>query len=140
MLIDSNILVYAINSLSPKHIKAKAFLQSAQESLAVSHQNILESLRILTHPKFLNTMSVSKALKALNNITENLRIIYPNNGTYYVALELIKKYDLKSDLVFDAYLTATALSNDIDTIATDNVKDFSKITEITVINPFSGSY
>ncbi len=136
MLIDSNILVYAINTLSSKHQKAKAFLQSEQNNLVVAHQNILESLRVLTHPKFLNPMSVTKALKALNNIAGNLRIIHANNSTYYLVLELIKKYHLKSDIVFDAYLVATALSNGVDTIVTDNIKDFKKFKEIKVFNPF----
>lgn len=140
MLTDSNILVYAINTLSPKHIKAKAFLQSEQNNLVVAHQNILESLRILTHPKFSDPMSVEKALKALNNIAENLRVIHANNSTYYLVLELIKKYHLKSDQVFDAYLAATALSNGIDTIVTDNVKDFKKFKEIKIFNPFSENH
>lgn len=136
MLVDSNILVYAINTLSPKHSKAKAYLQSDQNNLVVAHQNILESLRILTHPKFSNPMSVTKALKALNNIVGNLRVIHANNSTYYLVLELIKKYHLKSDIVFDAYLTSTALSNGVDSIATDNIKDFKKFKGMKVFNPF----
>lgn len=49
---------------------------------------------------------------------------------------MIKKYNLSSDLVFDACLTATAISNNVYSIATDNVKDFKNF-EIDIINPFS---
>ncbi len=136
MLIDTNILVYAINSDSSKHKTAKEFLKEFQTDLEVAHQNILESLRVLTHPKFAQVMSVSNAMDAVLSITSPCRLISPNYQTVYIVLELIKKYHLKSDIVFDAYLAATALSNGVDTIATDNVKDFKKFKEIKIFNPF----
>lgn len=49
---------------------------------------------------------------------------------------VFKTHKLKTDLVFDAYLVATALSNDIDTIATDNTRDFKKFSDLNIINPF----
>ena len=135
-LADSNILVYAINLHSPKHKKAQTFLQENKESLAVSHQNIFETLRILTHPKFSNPMKIEKAIKAVENIAQECQIISPDYKTHSIALELIKKYSLRSDMVFDAYLSATALSNEIYEIATDNEKDFRKFSEIKIVNPF----
>jgi len=137
MLVDSNILVYAINSLSPKHKIAKDFLKNNSREIAVAHQNIFETLRILTHPKFLNPMKPTPAAAVVKVITSKIGIISPNYKTCDLALELIKKYSLSSDLIFDAYLVATALSNSIDTIATDNIRDFKKFAEIKVVNPFS---
>lgn len=136
-LIDSNILVYAINKSSPKHKKAQGFIEKNIEILAISHQNILETLRILTHPKFSNPMKIEKAIEAVENISRECLIISPDYKTHNVALELIRKYSLSSDMVFDAYLAATALSNGIYEIATDNEKDFRKFKEISVLNPFS---
>jgi len=137
MLVDSNILVYAINADSSKHKIAKAFLKEFTTDLEVAHQNILESLRVLTHPKFAQVMSVKNAMDAILSITSACRLLSPNYQTVYLTLEMIKKYKLSSDQVFDAYLAATALSNDIDTIATDNVADFKKLKELTIINPFN---
>lgn len=54
MLIDSNILIYAINLDSPKSKIAQEFLKENLDNLEITHQNILESIRILTHPKFSN--------------------------------------------------------------------------------------
>jgi len=136
MLIDSNILVYSINSSSPKHKTAQQFLQNNVNSLDLAHQNIFESLRVLTHPKFVHPMPIKDALTALNNIADNCNIIFPDYKTHRIALEIISKYKLSSDQVFDAYLTATALSNDIEIIATDNEKDFKQFEEIKVLNPF----
>lgn len=136
MLIDSNILIYAINLSSPKHEKAQLFLQKNLEKLAIAHQNIFETLRVLTHPKFPKPMKTEKAINAVGSIIQNCLVIAPDYKTHSIALELIRKHLLSSDMVFDAYLTATALSNEIYEIATDNEKDFRKFSEINIINPF----
>lgn len=136
MLIDSNILVYAINRRSPKYKVAQFFLQNNIENLEVAHQNILEALRVLTHPKFPSPMKIQDALKAISSITKTCRVIHPEEKTRYITLLLIEKNKLISDQIFDAYLVATALSNGINTIATDNIRDFKKFKEIKLLNPF----
>ena len=136
MLLDTNIVIYAINSASPKHRQAQKFIREYQSSLKIAHQNIFEALRVLTHPHFSNPATTDKALKAVGNITSGLSIIYPVFETYYLAVQLIKKYCLDSDKVFDAYLAATAITNNIQTIATDNTKDFRIMNEIKAYSPF----
>lgn len=136
MLVDSNILVYAINRRSPKHTVAQNFLQNNIGNLEVAHQNIFEALRVLTHPKFPSTMKIHDALKAIDNIIKACRIVCPDEKTHSITLLLIKKNKLVSDQIFDAYLVATALSNGITTIATDNIRDFKKLKAIKIINPF----
>ncbi|MDP3955358.1 MAG: PIN domain-containing protein [bacterium] len=136
MIVDSNILVYSINISSPKHKASQNFLQKNIGRLEVAHQNIFESLRVLSHPKFPSPMKVKDALGAIENILKACSIISPDYRTHRLALALIKKYDLSSDKVFDAYLVATALSNDIETIATDNIRDLGKFKEIKAFNPF----
>lgn len=139
MIIDSNIVVYTIDKNSLKHKKAQAFLKENLGSLEITHQNIFETLRVLTHPKLPRPMKVDDAINAVEKILKACRIVSPNWKTPSITIELIKKYKLSSDLVFDAYLVATALSNDINIIATDNVKDFQKFKEIAVFNPFTTS-
>lgn len=136
MLIDSNVLVYAINSSSPKHVKAQRFIQRNVGKLQVAHQNIFEALRVLTHTKFPSPMEITEAVKAIENIIKACDIIAPDYKTHRITLELIKKYKITSNQIFDAYLAATAISNGIDTLATDNIKDLQIFSEITVINPF----
>ena len=138
ILVDSNILVYAINRRSPKNTQAEDFLQKFVGNFLVAHQNILEALRVLTHPKFPNPMQLNSAIAALQSIINAATIISPDHRTYRITAELIKNYTLKSDQIFDAYLVATALVNDVYEIATDNERDFLKIKEIKVINPFKG--
>jgi len=136
ILVDSNILVYAINDSSPKQSLAQKFLNDNLGNLLIAPQNILETLRILTHSKFPNPLTPVQAQSDLTQITDNLILVIPTEKTLFTALELIKKYTLTAKKVFDAYLAATALSNDINTIATDNVKDFKIFKGLKVINPF----
>lgn len=136
MLLDTNIIIYAINTASPKHTKAQQFIREYQSKLAIAHQNIFEALRVLTHPNFPSPLTVPKAIQAVENIAEALHIIFPTFETHHLATELIKKYHLTADKVFDAYLVATAITNGIETIATDNTKDFQLLTEVETHNPF----
>ncbi len=135
MLIDSNILIYALNSASPKKSLAQTFIQS-QKQLVFAQQNIFETLRILTHHKFPNPFPTEDAIDSIREISDHALIITPNFETQELAFELIKKYSITGTEVFDAYLVATALSNGIKELATDNSKHLRKYTEITAINPF----
>ena len=137
MLIDSNILIYAINTDSPKHKKSQQFLQENLRNLEIAHQNILEAIRVLTHQKFSKPMGLKMALAAIQAISKSCRIISPSQTTYYLWLELINEHALAGNRIFDAYLAATALSSGIDIIATDNVSDFKKFKGLKIINPFS---
>lgn len=136
ILIDSNILIYAINSSSPKQKTAQDFLQKNVGYLVVAHQNVFESLRVLTHPRFQAPMSSEDAIAAIDAIIERCRIIAPGYDTLEIALALVKEHELTGEKIFDAYLTATALSAGLSTIATDNTKDFLPFREITITNPF----
>lgn len=136
MLVDSNILVYSLNRSSPKHKQAQQFLRGHREEISVAHQNVLETLRVLTHPKFAHPMHTQQALKAVLGIVQALHLVSPNFETSELALELIERHALRADRVFDAYLVATMIGNGIYTIATDNEKDFIAFAGITVVNPF----
>ena len=135
MLIDTNILVHAINLDSLKNKVAQTFLQIQKNDLVVAHQNIFEALRVLTHQKYSKPMETEEAQEAILEIVKACSIITPNNKTHHLALELIKEHDLRGNRIFDAYLAATALSNGITVLATDNEKDFQKYP-LTIINPF----
>lgn len=138
VLIDSNIIVYSTNKLDTRYNKAKEFrnkLISGEVKGVIAHQNIFESIRILTHKNFSKPFTIKKAIKQLNAYKEICEVIYPLSITEELTLQLLQKYNLTSNLIFDTYLVATMLSNDISTIATNNVKDFEYFDEIKVINP-----
>ncbi len=137
ILIDSNIIVYALNLGSPKHAPAQAFLLANVGRLVLAQQNICESFRVLTHPKFPNPMSPLQAIKAIDAIAEVSQVITPDETTHHLAFALVQKHKLSGDKIFDAYLAATAISAGVSIIATDNTKDFAALEHITLLNPFS---
>lgn len=136
MLVDTNILIYSVNLDSSKYKKAIQFINENIGQLEIAHQNILEAIRVLTHKNFSHPKRLKEALSATLSIGESCSLIFPNENTIYLALELIKKHKLTGNKIFDAYLAATALSNGITTIATDNIRDFKKFKEIKLLNPF----
>ncbi len=143
ILFDSNILLFAHNSLSPKHEKAKELILSAtsgQIDVALAQQNILEFYSVITNPrqveKVLNTTDIQWVINEFLN-SEDFTFIYPHNSTLARAIELAKKHQINKANIFDAYLAATMLDNEVETIYTDNEKHFRIFKGIEVINPFS---
>jgi len=136
MIVDTNILIYSINSDSPKNKQAQEFLNDNAPDLEIAHQNVLEAIRVLTHISFSRPMSLTDALNAILSTAKSCSIISPDESTYHIAIELIENYKLSGNRIFDAYLAATAISNRIYTIATDNTRDFQKFKEIKLLNPF----
>ena len=141
ILIDSNILVYAINQDSPKHKQVRKFLaeqfKSRKNQPFLAHQNILESLRVLTHPKFPNPISQNQGIQLLEQLLGQFTIISPLPETISIFRELWCKYHQRGNFIFDLYLVATALTHNIRIIATDNEKDLGQFEEINIINPCS---
>ena len=140
VLLDTNIIVYSSNTLSPKYEQASQFrerVRLGEMRAFISHQNILESVRVLTHPKYENPMSTQEVLAQIASFKQLCYVISPYSETEEIAISLIKKHGLGSNQVFDAYLTATMLSNGLSIIATDNEIHFKKFKEIKIINPFN---
>lgn len=108
MLLDTNILIYAINIDSPKHKIAQKFIKDNKIELEIAHQNILEAIRVLTHKNFSRPMALNHALKAFLSIAKSCLIVSLNQSSYYLAIELIKNYKLSGNRIFDAIVVATA--------------------------------
>lgn len=137
MLVDTNILIYAINSHAAQHVMARDFLRKEFSRLVIAHQNILETLRVLTHPTFPSPVSQEDAINIADHVVRSFHVISPTQETFILFWSLLKKYPHVSNRIFDVYLIATALSNGVRVIATDNDRDFRIFTEITVVNPFA---
>lgn len=133
-LVDSMVLVAFVNEEHINHIKAlKLFelISSGEVKVVISSQNILEYSTVLIKGYKLPAKEVVKSVKALFS-DSNFSLIYPNS----IALE---DYATRlSDTVLhptDFFLMTTMLANGIDSIITDD-RDFPKIKELTVYNPF----
>ena len=140
-LIDTNILVYANNKDSEFHTTCKSIVTKSVKGgikAAVAIQNLVELYAIITDKRRVENPLTPKKAKDLiefYNGNENIRIIAPNTGTLDIFMKIISQHNIKSQSVFDLFLVATMLDNNIQGIYTANSKDFERFKDITVINP-----
>ncbi len=142
LLLDSNIFVFAHQPEHPKHTIAVSLVRrgtEGKEPLAAAQQNLLEWYSVITsHRQKYAPLDPSQAARVLRNYQQsNLPIVQPVLRTWTLFLQLLtQQADSVGKDIFDMYLAATALSNGIGTILTDNTKDFTGIPGLTAVNPF----
>lgn len=140
--IDTNILVYALDTESPFHLKAIDFVNGTARGeleIGISPQVVGELYATITNPrKASHPLSPNEAIDVIKSIweAENIRRIFPKQETLELTLDLVKRYQLKSLDFFDAQIVATMLDNGVSTIYTVNEGDFAIFEEIKAVNPF----
>ena len=133
MLIDSNVLIYSLNTNSPKVMKARDFLSKNRSRLIYSQQTLYETLRVVTHRVFPNPLETARAVNLIEGVVADSRIIGQNEKTWMYVTMLLGKYGIRGSEIFDTVLVATALSNGVGQIVTDNVRHLGKYEEIEVV-------
>ena len=151
ILFDSNILVYAHNEDSLFHSQSINLITEVIKggiSGVLTSQNLLEFYSIITDKRRLSNPITPKVASELikQYLASPFEIIYPNLNTNKIMLELLKKNNPKDGQIFNCYLIATMLSNNIGQLITANIADFEKIDSISaldlktyfqLINPYS---
>jgi len=138
LLIDTNILVYAYDAEDvKKHFIASKLLEKCwkgQASYTLSIQNLAEFFFIIIE-KVKNPLECDVAKQIVEDIIHS-----PHwNVIKYDAKTIVHASNIKlaNKIHFwDALLIATMLENDVYTIYTENEKDFGKVKQISVVNPF----
>jgi len=134
VLIDSNILVYAVDvSELEKHESSnKLLLDLAETGNAVlSSQNLAEFSRALEKSK---SVSYNQIKLLVSHIASVFQTVNYNSDSVLKALDISSQYSIH---FFDALLAATMEENFISEIITENEKDFKKIPWLKVTNPFT---
>ncbi|MBI5223603.1 PIN domain-containing protein [Candidatus Micrarchaeota archaeon] len=134
-LIDTNVLVYAYNKTEKeKHRIAATLLTGLIDSdeVILSIQNLVEFSRVLSE-KAVPALDKEIVRQCVFDLSESSLIISYDAQTVLNALLISKQYSIH---FFDALLVSTMQESGIDTIITENEKDFGKITWLKVINPF----
>ena len=137
-LLDSNILIYSIDKdENTKHRIAKKIMERCwkkEKTSCLSVQNLSEFY--VNSTKFIKT--------PISDHYANLIVEDIINFPYFKILEInpstiIRATRISSDSkvsYWDALIAAVMQENGINTIITENEKDFKKIPSLTVINPF----
>ena len=140
--LDTNILVYAVETDNPLHKRATALMDRANTgelAICLSPQIMGELYSTITNPrKIRKACPLDEAVDIVKSLWESDTIlkIYPKQETLDLTLDLVKRYQLKSLDFFDAQIVATMVDNGVTTIYTVNENDFAIFKEIKAINPF----
>lgn len=138
-LIDTNILIYSYDETQDLHPSSYPFLElvfSGHILAAVTYQNLLEFLAVVTNPKRVeHPLTSDKALEKIAVYATNFRLIYPLSKTFFTFIDLLSRHPSIRERVFDLYLMATAIDNGISQFCTWKVSHLKRLSELTIKTP-----
>ncbi|MCU0248407.1 MAG: type II toxin-antitoxin system VapC family toxin [Bryobacter sp.] len=139
ILVDVNLLLYAINEDFPLHRKAKAWLETAltgPEIVAFSWNVLLAFLRLSTRPGlFRNPLAPEEAFQVVGSWLEQptVRVIQPGPQHLAILQNLLAPLGTMGNLTSDAHLAALAIEWRAELCSTDN--DFARYSGLRWKNP-----
>ena len=139
MIIDANILVYAVDEDAPQHARAKAFLEehlNGDRRIGLPWQSLTAFLRITTHPRVMSApLSGSDAAGFVTDWLNAPAAWLPEttSKTWPILLGLINTHGVTGNLVPDAQLAALAIQHGVPVASADS--DFALFPEVVWLNP-----
>ena len=141
MLLDANLLLYAVDARSPHHQAAAEWLESTlngDQRVGIPWQTIGAFLRISTHPRvWPNPLSAEEALRYTSAWLDAEVVWIPpaTAQTARVLRDLAQRYHVTGNLVTDAQLAALAIEHGLELLSADT--DFARFKELRWRNPLS---
>lgn len=139
MIVDANILLYAVDSLSPHHARAADWLTQAlngDERIGLPWQTLGAFTRIATHPRVsANPLTADQAQSHVDAwlASEPTWVPPATEATAHLYSMLARRHGVTGNLVPDAQLAALALELGVAVISADS--DFARFPEVRWINP-----
>ena len=139
MLVDANLLLYAVDAASPWHTRAAAWLTEAlngDRRVGIPWESLTAFVRIATHPRASDRpLSAEQAWSFVDDwlAAPTVWIPTPTERHREVLGSLIRKYQVTGNLVPDAHLAALAIEHGLEICSADT--DFARFDEIRWRNP-----
>ena len=139
IVLDANLLIYAVNDNAPENRKAKLWLESAlsgQETIGFSWIVLLAFLRITTRPGiFPNAFPVDSALDLVDAWLDQSAATIVHPGPHHATLlrQLIGPMGAGGNLTSDAHLAALAIEHGAELCSSDS--DFARFPGLKWRNP-----
>ena len=141
ILVDANILLYAEDSLSPRHKPARAWWDgqlSGTTPVGLCWLVINAFIRIGTNPRFFeHPLSLDQAISRVESWISQpcARLIHPTERHWVVFQEMLTAGQASANLVPDAHLAALALEHGCELYSSDS--DFSRFPRLKWRNPLA---
>lgn len=139
MLVDANILLYAVDEDSPFHPAAKQWLEAAlsgSRRVGIPWSSLTAFVRIATHPRATRSpLSPTEAWEFIENWLDAPATWVPAPGRAHRELlgRLVRDLDLRGNLVSDAALAALCIEHGLQMVSADS--DFARFSEVAWMNP-----
>ena len=139
IVVDVNLLLYAVISGFPQHEVARAWWEDTLNSsteVGLSSSAIFGFLRISTNPRVLGTpLSVEEAVDYVSEWLDlpNVCLLAPDRRHFEIALDLLRGIGTAGNLTTDAQLAALAIEHDADMCSNDT--DFARFEGLRWVNP-----
>lgn len=139
ILVDANLLLYAINNDAPRHQQARQWWEqvlSGTEFVGLPWVAALAFIRISTHPQiFSQPLKVESALLYLDEWLEQpvLQLVSPGNAHWSILCNLLRQTGTAGNLTTDAHIAALALEQGYTVFSADN--DFKRYPGLKHVNP-----
>ena len=141
MLVDANLLLFAVDERSDFHVPAREWLTerlNGSRRIGFPWASLLAFARIASNPRA-SAKPLSPA-EAWKHVTEWLEpdvawIPTPTGSHAEVLGRLVVGYQLRANLIADAHLAALAIEHGLSVVSADT--DFARFTEIVWENPLA---
>jgi hypothetical protein len=141
ILVDANLLIYAIDRDSPHHAAARRWLEhtlSGTTRVGLGWVVILAFLRLTTRPGILGRpLDLERAMGLVSEWLDQPYVMAVGPGEHHWAVlrNLLKVTGSAGNLVSDAHLAALALEQGYTVYSTDH--DFKRFPGIEHVNPLA---
>lgn len=139
MLVDANILLYAVDEAAPQHAAAKGWLEEAlngSRRVGLPWQSLVAFVRIATHPRALtHPLPAADAWDYVEDWLAAPAAWIPQAGSGHRERlrQLVCELDLRGNLVGDAVLAALCIEHGLTIVSADS--DFARFSAVRWLNP-----
>jgi uncharacterized protein len=139
---DANLLIYAVDEVSPHHPPAKEWLDrglSGGETFAVTWAVLLAFLRLTTNPRvFEHPLMSSEAFDIVDGWLARpmVTVIGPTERHARLLRELLQSSGTAGNLTSDAHLAAVCIEHGATLCSAD--RDFARWSGLRWTNPLEG--
>jgi toxin-antitoxin system PIN domain toxin len=139
ILTDVNLLLYAYDSTSPNHARAKEWLEarlSGVEAFGLAWAVLLAFVRLTTSPRvFASPLEVEESLDLVDAwlAAPPATVVHPGSRHAVLLRQLLEPVGAGGNLTSDGHLAALALEHDAELCSAD--ADFSRFRGLRWSNP-----
>lgn len=140
-LVDTNVLLYAVDEGSPHHAAARAWLEqqlSGSETFAFSWAVLLAFVRLVTNPRVFETpLTIGAAFDLVDSWLAQpaTTVVHPLDRHHQLLRELLAPLGTAANLTSDAHLAALSIEHGAELCSADG--DFARFPRVRWINPLA---